>query len=189
MHLPIGTERGENDWAVILAGGDGTRLKALTRRTQVTTARSNSAGSLATRLSSNRHARFWEKPEAMLARSLLRQGCLWNSFVMVGAVKTLLEIIEKALPEMYRAFERLPACFNGRDEVNTANKLYEKLGETNFSHQVLAKSPEQLAVNEVIGVKWNELGEPKRVMDSLIMQGQRPYWADFPLTHTLEARI
>ena len=32
MHLPIGTERGENDWAVILAGGDGTRLKALTRR-------------------------------------------------------------------------------------------------------------------------------------------------------------
>lgn len=32
MQLPIGTERGENDWAVILAGGDGTRLKALTRR-------------------------------------------------------------------------------------------------------------------------------------------------------------
>ena len=32
MHFPIGTERGENDWAVILTGGDGTRLKALTRR-------------------------------------------------------------------------------------------------------------------------------------------------------------
>lgn len=32
MHLPIGTGRRENDWAVILAGGDGTRLKSLTRR-------------------------------------------------------------------------------------------------------------------------------------------------------------
>ena len=32
MQLPTGTERGENDWAVILAGGDRTRLKALTRR-------------------------------------------------------------------------------------------------------------------------------------------------------------
>jgi mannose-1-phosphate guanylyltransferase len=133
--------------------------------------------------------RFWEKPEAMLAGSLFRRGCLWNSFVMVGAVKTLLRIIEKALPEMYRAFASLPPCFNGRDEANTANKLYDKLGETNFSHQVLAKSPEQLAVSEVIGVKWNDLGEPKRVMDSLIMQSQRPYWADFPLTPAFEASI
>jgi mannose-1-phosphate guanylyltransferase len=133
--------------------------------------------------------RFWEKPEAMLPRSLFRRGCLWNSFVMVGAVKTLLRIIEKALPEVYRAFASLPPCFNSRDEANTANMLYDKLGETNFSHQVLATSPEQLAVSEVIGVKWNDLGEPKRVMDSLIMQGQRPYWADFPLTHALAARI
>jgi mannose-1-phosphate guanylyltransferase len=32
MYHPIGTGRRENDWAVILAGGDGTRLKSLTRR-------------------------------------------------------------------------------------------------------------------------------------------------------------
>jgi mannose-1-phosphate guanylyltransferase len=133
--------------------------------------------------------RFWEKPNDTLARSLFRRGCLWNSFVMVGAVKTLLAIIEKALPQVYRAFASLLPLFNGCDEANTANKLYGKLGETNFSHQVLAMSPEQLAVSEVIGVRWNDLGEPKRVMDSLIMEGQRPYWAEFPLTHSIETRI
>jgi hypothetical protein len=90
---------------------------------------------------------------------------------------------------MYRAFASLPSCLDGRDEANTANKLYAKLCETNFSHRVLATSPHQLAVSEVIGVRWNDLGEPKRVMDSLIMDGQRPYWADFPLTHALETRI
>jgi hypothetical protein len=48
----------------------------------------------------------------------------------------------------------------------------------NFSHQVLALTPERLAVLRVTGVRWNDLGEPKRVMASLDMAGVRPHRAE-----------
>ena len=56
--------------------------------------------------------------------------------------------------------------------------LYSRLAEINFSHQVLALKPERLAVLKVTGVRWNDLGEPKRVMASLDMAGIRPRWAE-----------
>lgn len=57
-------------------------------------------------------------------------------------------------------------------------KLYERMAEVNFSHKVLSLRPERLGVLKVMGVKWNDLGEPKRVMASLNMAGIRPHWAD-----------
>src|SRR5262245_37051363 len=48
--------------------------------------------------------RFWEKPDAALARTLFEGGSLWNSFVMVGRAPTLLELIEETLPDLTRAF-------------------------------------------------------------------------------------
>ena len=37
---------------------------------------------------------FWEKPPAELAKRLLDSACLWNSFVMVGRLSTLLGLID-----------------------------------------------------------------------------------------------
>jgi hypothetical protein len=46
------------------------------------------------------------------------------------------------------------------------------------SVEVLALRPERLAVVEVTGVRWNDLGEPKRVMASLNMAAVRPHWVE-----------
>ena len=46
------------------------------------------------------------------------------------------------------------------------------------SVEVLALRPERLAVVKVTGVRWNDLGEPKRVMASLTMAGVRPHWVE-----------
>ncbi len=121
--------------------------------------------------------RFWEKPNRMLAQVLQLRGCLWNSFVMVASVQALLEIIESAIPELYRSFAALTPLFGTSAEVKAIESLYSRLGEVNFSHQVLALKPERLAVLKVTGVRWNDLGEPKRVMASLDMAGVRPRWA------------
>lgn len=121
--------------------------------------------------------RFWEKPNQMLAQVLQLRGCLWNSFVMVASVQALLEIIEKTIPELYRSMACLTPLFGCRGEAKAIQQLYDRIEEVNFSHQVLAECPKRLAVLRVAGVRWNDLGEPKRVMASLSMAGIRPHWA------------
>jgi len=122
--------------------------------------------------------RFWEKPNKMLAQVLQLRGCLWNSFVMVASVQALLEVIESAIPELYRSFASIAPHFGSRAESAAIDQLYSQLNEVNFSHQVLALKPERLAVLKVTGVRWNDLGEPKRVMASLDMAGVRPQWIE-----------
>ncbi len=122
--------------------------------------------------------RFWEKPNKMLAQVLQLRGCLWNSFVMVASVQALLEIIESAIPDLFRAFANLMPSFSTVAEAQAIEALYNRLAEINFSHQVLALKPERLAVLRVAGVRWNDLGEPKRVMASLDMAGVWPQWIE-----------
>jgi mannose-1-phosphate guanylyltransferase len=121
--------------------------------------------------------RFWEKPNSTVARLLQIRGCLWNSFVMVTSVAGLLEVIERAIPGLCREFTGLQRALGTRKEAERANSLYQSLAESNFSHQVLAACPERLATLRVSGVKWNDLGEPKRVIASLSLAGLQPQWA------------
>ncbi len=122
--------------------------------------------------------RFWEKPNKILAQVLQLRGCLWNSFVMIASAQALLDSIETAVPELYRAFSCLVPLFGTAAETKAIDHLYERLHEVNFSHQVLAQRPDRLAVIRVAGVRWNDLGEPQRVLASLDMAGIRPQWAD-----------
>ncbi len=122
--------------------------------------------------------RFWEKPDRRLARVLQLRGCLWNSFVMVASARALLEIIESAIPELHCAFTRITPHLGTRGEAKEIDRIYARIEETNFSHQVLALRSERLAAVKVTGVRWNDLGEPKRVMASLNMSGIRPRWAE-----------
>jgi mannose-1-phosphate guanylyltransferase len=122
--------------------------------------------------------RFWEKPNQVLAKVLQLRGCLWNSFVMVASVQSLLDVIESATPALYRAFTCLAPLFGTQAEPKAVARVYDRLEEINFSHRVLAPRPELLAVLKVTGVRWNDLGEPKRVMASLHMAGIRPHWVE-----------
>jgi mannose-1-phosphate guanylyltransferase len=122
--------------------------------------------------------RFWEKPNQLLAQVLMLRGCLWNSFVMVASAKAFLETIANALPDLYRSFASLQNLLATGAEPSAFAQLYAQLQEVNFSHQLLAYHPERLAVLRVSGVRWNDLGEPKRVLASLHMAGIRPHWAE-----------
>jgi mannose-1-phosphate guanylyltransferase len=120
--------------------------------------------------------RFWEKPNTLRAQVLHLRGCLWNSFVAVTPVQTLLDVIQNALPELFRDFMNLTPILGTNEETQWAADLYDGLESSNLSHEVLARFPNRLAVMKVTGVKWNDLGEPKRVMASLKMAGECPGW-------------
>ena len=111
--------------------------------------------------------RFWEKPSANVARSLMERGCLWNSFVMIGCVKAFLNMTKRTLPELFEYFQAIIPVFGTSAEFANLQALYSWLPEVNFSHTVLALRPEHLGVIKVDEVGWSDLGDPARVMATL----------------------
>ena len=107
--------------------------------------------------------RFWEKPAPEFARGLMERGCLWNSFVMVGRVSAFLRMIRAAEPELFERFDSARQSLNTPEESLVMGTLYSRLGEVNFSRDVLEARPENLAVLRVRGLKWSDLGRPQRV--------------------------
>ena len=95
---------------------------------------------------------------------------------MVASVQALLGIIESAIPQLYNSFIGLTPFLDTPAEINLIDMLYERMAEVNFFHHVLAHHPDRLAVLKVTGVRWNDLGEPKRVLASLNIAGIRPHW-------------
>ena len=111
--------------------------------------------------------RFWEKPSPALARELMTRGCLWNSFVMVGAVSAFLRMIRRATSELYTKFAAVKPALSTTNEKNAVQALYNNLSDSNFSREVLQARALDLAVVPVGGSKWSDLGSPHRVFSTL----------------------
>jgi len=119
---------------------------------------------------------FWEKPSAELAKQLLDRGCLWNSFVIVARLSTLLGLISVTVSELYRSFARISSTLLTSSEERYIEKLYASIGDADFSRDVLGRRPINLAVLPVHGCEWSDLGEPARVIDVLSRQRIQPRW-------------
>jgi mannose-1-phosphate guanylyltransferase len=124
----------------------------------------------------SRVRKFWEKPTAGVAARLLSSGCLWNSFVMVGSVKTFLSMFQQHLPEMHRMFAASSRLYGTNQEAAVNKSIYSWIDETNFSSEVLERSSEQLLVMRVSDVGWSDWGEPQRVIGTLSTLGIQTDW-------------
>jgi mannose-1-phosphate guanylyltransferase len=120
--------------------------------------------------------KFWEKPTTGVAKQLLSAGCLWNSFVMIGKVSAFIEMFRLQLPDMYRMFEAASKLFGTSQEPAVARALYAWINESNFSSEVLEKTPDLLLVMRVGSVGWSDWGEPERVLGTLTGLGIQADW-------------
>jgi mannose-1-phosphate guanylyltransferase len=111
--------------------------------------------------------RFWEKPARQLAVRLLDQGCLWNTFVMVGQANAFLELIRSAEPDLYEAFETVVARCRMDLSAELMSAIYEELQPADFSKQVLVRNADKLHVFSVGDIGWSDLGDPGRVLAAL----------------------
>jgi mannose-1-phosphate guanylyltransferase len=132
--------------------------------------------------------RFWEKPNPLLARQLMRMGCLWNSFVVVARLSTFLGLFLSALPELYKAFSAIESELGNSAEAARVQRLYSQIAPSNFSGEVLAKCPFNLAVLQVSGVEWSDLGDPQRVVRMLAKHGVHVP-CEWPQLECLRARV
>ncbi len=107
--------------------------------------------------------RFWEKPSSRVAEDLLRKGCLWNTFVLIGRARTFLDALASATPAMSQALDPLRASAQAQTEFELASQIYDGLPAADFSRQVLTACTERLAVLGLSEVGWSDLGTPERV--------------------------
>jgi mannose-1-phosphate guanylyltransferase len=111
-----------------------------------------------------RVARFREKPRLVVAVRLLRQGGLWNSFVLVARPSTLGGLIRGAAPGLMEQLAAVPAPIGRPGPDGLLGRLYAELPATDLSRDVLQRYPADLAMLPVTGLGWNDLGDPGRVV-------------------------
>jgi mannose-1-phosphate guanylyltransferase len=113
--------------------------------------------------------RFWEKPSHEVARDLLARGCLWNTFVMIGALDAFRLLLHTAVPNLARAFDLVER--NHDSEVEAVAQIYTAWKPTDFSRDVLMPHPTNAAVVRMPEVGWTDLGQPARVRKFLLQHG------------------
>jgi len=122
--------------------------------------------------------RFWEKPSPQMAQDLLGQGCLWNTFVMVGQIRAFLDAFEAALPELFHTFEPIAGAASPELERKRVTHVYRKIEPADFSRQVLSTYTDRLVVLRLGDTHWSDLGKPERVMATLKKKGvETASWA------------
>jgi mannose-1-phosphate guanylyltransferase len=113
-----------------------------------------------------RVARFHEKPAKLLAQSLLKDGALWNTFIMTGPVRRFWELGERHLPVQTAAFSSYCRLVGTEDESAFLRQIYQDLPAADFSRDVIEKA-NGLVVESLQSCGWSDWGTPQRVLNSL----------------------
>ena len=113
--------------------------------------------------------RFWEKPPLAEALQLMKTGGLWNTFVTIGYGSAFLKLLTDTVPSAVSEISK--ALTQGDPDA-----AYRDMEAIDFSKHVLSRNHRQLLViqDEVSG--WADLGNPVRVIDTLIRNRIVPSW-------------
>lgn len=115
----------------------------------------------------HRVRRFHEKPGAEEINRLLSLDCVWNTMTMIGKAAMFLHVFKECIPELYKAFERIAYAVGTPFETEVVSDVFETLPALNFSHVVLERIPQYLAVLPMHNVYWNDWGEEQRIRHDL----------------------
>ncbi|MCX6167787.1 MAG: sugar phosphate nucleotidyltransferase [Ignavibacteriales bacterium] len=111
--------------------------------------------------------KFIEKPDSSYTKVLMSQGCMINTFVMIGKCSSFIKHINFCLPELVGAFQPIRAKMGTSMEKINIRRLYKYLPSFNFSKSVLENIPQYLNVLEVTDVYWSDWGDEHRINSDL----------------------
>ncbi|MDE2236854.1 MAG: hypothetical protein KGK30_03105 [Elusimicrobia bacterium] len=107
--------------------------------------------------------RFKEKPCPREAERLYRQGCLWNTMMVVAGAAGLWELGRTLCPEMMIHFRELLPRLGTDDEESAIAAAYRDMPSVNFSRHILERACDWTVVLPMTGVRWSDWGRPERV--------------------------
>ena len=117
--------------------------------------------------------RFKEKPAFESgAQAASTAGGLWNTLVLAAQAELLWSLGQRRFPKLMEMLEQFAPNIGNEDEEEQLNILYRKLGNHDFSSELLEKLPHQIAVIELDGVVWSDWGRPERIRESLGQMGK-----------------
>jgi len=112
-------------------------------------------------------AEFVEKLPAAVARKLIEDGALWNTFIIASSAQTLLSLLERRFPDIVRKMRDAVRRDLRNPGIATAD-LYERLPSIDFSKHVMSNYRDaKFRVHPVPQCGWNDLGTSKRVAETL----------------------
>lgn len=132
--------------------------------------------------------RFWEKPDRATAAHLFARGYFWNTLVLVGRVEAYLALAAACVPQVLEALRGAANHLGRPAGAKALAAAYARIPPTNFSHAVLARSPEHLMVLAARGVGWSDWGDPDRIVRTLRRFDRRPAWMPAYVTARSRAR-
>jgi mannose-1-phosphate guanylyltransferase len=113
--------------------------------------------------------RFWEKPPLAEARQLMNTGGLWNTFVTIGYGSAFLKLLTDTVPSAVSEISK--ALTQGDPDA-----AYRDMEAIDFSKHVLSQNQRQLLVIQDDVSGWADLGNPGRVIETLIRNRIVPSW-------------
>lgn len=105
---------------------------------------------------------FVEKPDRERAQRLIREGALWNSFILVARAAALMDAFEWTMPWLTRLFTHIAAS-GGIRRRGALSGLYDRLPTLDFSRDVLQGLEDRLRVLAVPPCGWVDVGTPERL--------------------------
>lgn len=114
-----------------------------------------------------RIVRFIEKPPLVQTCELIRNGALWNAFIVVASAQALLELFRARIGAIVAALAM--AVRADREDAHgcAVQALYEQLPTVDFSRDIIAGQEEAFRVVAVPQCGWSDLGTPQRVAEAL----------------------
>lgn len=127
---------------------------------------------------------FVEKPSRARAARLIKEGALWNTFIVVANGRELLELL-RARDSTAVADLRRCALDGHRDIVvtSTLREIYRGLPVLDFSRDVAQQNPAAFSAVRVPACGWTDLGTVDRVRKLLRLQAVRQAAAALAADH------
>lgn len=110
---------------------------------------------------------FTEKPSLELARTFLKSGdFLWNSGIFVWNVNTVMDALEKYLPELNEVFLQATGVYNTPRETELVATLYSQCTNISIDYGFMEKARNVYVIPSDFG--WCDLGTWESAFDNSI---------------------
>jgi mannose-1-phosphate guanylyltransferase len=116
--------------------------------------------------------RFVEKPSAQVAKDIIANGGLWNTFIIAASAQSLLNMYTQRYAPIVMEMKVIMSRAANAGLPPAAGwaaiaEMYDRLPDVDFSRHLMEGRESDLRVVRVPPCGWSDLGTPKRVGETI----------------------